>query len=100
MDRIHDDELGATAISPFVLQGRVDILSIPMLMRLEASRVSVAKRVANKMRDFNSVFAILAALLAAAPVWANEGKLVHLVRFTDYELGPVEYWLLSKGFQF
>ena len=52
------------------------------------------------MRLIGSVFAILAALLAAAPVWAVEGKLIHVVRFTDYEFGPVEDWLRGKGFQF
>ncbi len=63
-------------------------------------KLSVAKRVANKVRVIGSVFLILAALLAAAPAWATEGKLVHVVRFTDYELGPVEDWLQGKGFQF
>ena len=31
---------------------------------------------------------------------ANEAKLFHVVRFTDYELGPVKDWLQGKGFQF
>ncbi len=52
------------------------------------------------MRVFNVVFAIIVALLAAVPVWANEAKLVHLVGFTDYEFGSVEDWLQGKGFQF
>jgi hypothetical protein len=52
------------------------------------------------MRAIGSAFAILVAVLAASPASASEGKLVHVVRFTDYELGPVEDWLLSKGFQF
>ncbi len=52
------------------------------------------------MRVIVSIFAILTALLVAAPVWANEGKLVHVVRFADYESGPVEDWLQGKGFQF
>ena len=43
---------------------------------------------------------IFAALLVTVPVWANESKLVHLVRFTDYESGSVEDWLQDKGFQF
>ncbi len=60
----------------------------------------MAKRVGNKLRVIGSAFAILIAVLAAAPVWASEGKLIHVVRFTDYELGPVEDWLQSKGFQF
>ncbi len=29
-----------------------------------------------------------------------EGKLIHVVRFTDYEFGPVEDWLRGKGFHF
>ena len=52
------------------------------------------------MRVIGSAFAILIAVLAAAPVWASGGKLVHVVRFADYELGSVEDWLQSKGFQF
>ena len=52
------------------------------------------------MRAIGSAFAILVVVLAASPASASEGKLVHVVRFTDYELGPVEDWLLSKGFQF
>ena len=52
------------------------------------------------MRVIGSVFVFLAALLATAQVSANDGKLVHLVRFTDYEQGPVEDWLQGKGFQF
>ena len=60
----------------------------------------MANWVANKMRVIGSIFVILAALLVAAPVWATEGKLVHVVRFTDYESGPVEDWLQGKGFQF
>ncbi len=43
---------------------------------------------------------MLAALLAPTAVCAGEGKLVHVVRFTDYETGPVEDWLQGKGFQF
>ena len=52
------------------------------------------------MRIIDSLFVIFAALMAAAPVWANESKLVHLLRFSDYESGPVEDWLQGKGFQF
>ncbi len=54
----------------------------------------------NRMRAIGSAFAVLVAVLAASPASANEGKLVHVVRFTDYELGSVEDWLQSKGFQF
>ncbi len=52
-------------------------------------------RAGNKVRVIGSVIAILIAVLIAAPVWASEGKLVHVVRFADYELGlcPVSaYW--------
>ncbi len=52
------------------------------------------------MRVIGSLFVILAALFAAPPVRANEAKLVYVVRFADYESGPVEDWLQGKGFQF
>ncbi len=52
------------------------------------------------MRVIGSLFVILAALFAAPPVRANEAQLVHVIRFADYELGPVEDWLQGKGFQF
>ena len=58
------------------------------------------KGVVNLMRVIGSVFAILIAMLATASLLASEGKLVHVVRFADYEQGPVEDWLQSKGFQF
>ena len=51
------------------------------------------------MRIINSLFVIFAALMAAAPVWANEDELVHLLRFSDYESGSAEDWLKGKGFQ-
>ena len=52
------------------------------------------------MRVIASLLVSLAALVAALPVRADEAKLVHVVRFTDYEQGPVEDWLQGKGFQF
>ncbi len=52
------------------------------------------------MRIIGSAFAVLIAMSAIAPLWANEGKLVHVIRFADYEQGPVEDWLQGKGFQF
>ncbi len=52
------------------------------------------------MRVIGLLFVILAALFAASPVRANEAELVHVVRFTDYELSPVEDWLQGKDFQF
>jgi len=52
------------------------------------------------MRVIDSLYVIFAALMAAAAVWANEGKLVHLVSFSDYESGPVEDWPQGNGFQY
>ncbi len=52
------------------------------------------------MRLIGSLFVILAAIFVAPPVRANEAELVHVVRFTDYELSPVENWLQGKDFQF
>ena len=69
-----------------------------MSVRLWTRRVE--RRVTNRMRVTGSLFATLTALLAALPAWANEGKLVHLVRFTEYQIGSVELWLQGKGFQF
>ena len=51
------------------------------------------------MRNLGFTLVILAAALAAAPVWANETKLVHVMRFADYESGSVEVWLGEKGFE-
>jgi hypothetical protein len=51
----------------------------------------------------------LALFLAAGialPVWpgaaisAERESLVHAVRFTDYQQGPIDEWLRRKGFQF
>ncbi len=39
------------------------------------------------MRIINSLLVIFAVLVLAAPVCANEGKLVHVLRFSDYESG-------------
>ncbi len=69
-------------------------------MILWTSKVDVAKRLANRMRIVGILSVLLVALLAAIPVSAYEAKLVHSVRFADYEIGPVEDWLQDKGFQF
>ena len=48
------------------------------------------------------LFAIWAAC-ACVPlkaVLAESGKLVHLVSFSDYEEGPIDDWLVGKGFRF
>ena len=64
----------------------------------------MSSRMSNLMWAMGSVVVILAALLATHPVSApasdQEGKLVHVVRFTDYEVGAVEEWLQGKGFHF
>ncbi len=46
------------------------------------------------------VLALFALCLVSASVSAGDGKLVYLIRFTDYEEGPIDDWLLGKGFKF
>jgi len=46
------------------------------------------------------VLALFALCLPSALVSAGDGKLVYLIRFTDYEEGPIDDWLLGKGFKF
>ncbi|MDJ0686246.1 MAG: hypothetical protein QNJ84_16290 [Alphaproteobacteria bacterium] len=41
-----------------------------------------------------------AVTAGAAPVAAEEKTLVNIVRFTNYEEGPIDDWLQSKGFRF
>jgi hypothetical protein len=50
---------------------------------------------------------ILRLLYVASLLWlvpttamAADGKLAHVVKFSDYQEGPVEGWLEAKGFQF
>ncbi len=45
-------------------------------------------------------FAVAWACLPVKGVFADGGKLVHLVSFTDYEEGPIDDWLMGKGFRF
>jgi len=45
------------------------------------------------------IVALIGLSLAPARVSAGGGKLVHVVRFTDYEQGPIDDWLLGKGFR-
>lgn len=46
------------------------------------------------------VISILLLLTLNGPVFATDGKLVDVVRFSDYADGPVEDWLKGKGFKF
>ena len=43
---------------------------------------------------------IICALFLMPGAVLAEPKLVHVVRFTDYQQGPIEDWLRTKGFQF
>ena len=43
---------------------------------------------------------LVLATLLSTPLHANEEQLVHMIRFSDYESGPIEAWLSTKGFQF
>ncbi len=45
-------------------------------------------------------FAVAWACVPTKDVFADGGKLVHLVTFTDYEEGPIDDWLMGKGFRF
>ena len=51
------------------------------------------------MRVFASTFIVLIVAFTALPVWSKGDKLVHVIRFTDYEIGPEEDWLQIKGFK-
>ncbi len=53
------------------------------------------------MRTFSRMlFAISVVVLFAKPLVANEERLVHVLRLSDYEAGSMEDWLQGKGFQF
>ena len=52
------------------------------------------------MRTATLLLSLFLALCFAAPLQANGGKLVHVVRFTDYDAGSIEDWLQGKGFKF
>ena len=52
------------------------------------------------MRFLIFLLSLLFASLANAPTSANDGKLVHVLRFTNYEQGSIDDWLQGKGFQF
>ncbi len=52
------------------------------------------------MRFAIFLLALFPIFLTSPPVLAADGKLVHVVRFTDYQKGPIDDWLLGKGFKF
>jgi hypothetical protein len=52
------------------------------------------------MRCLIFVLVLLSAGLMVGPIAAADGKLVHVVRFTDYRQGAIDAWLRTKGFQF
>ncbi len=52
------------------------------------------------MRAIACALAILVAVSATATLQAGEGKLVYTVKLTDYDEGPIDDWLLGKGFRF
>jgi len=46
------------------------------------------------------LLALFSIFLTSPPVLAADGKLAHVVRFTDYQQGSIDDWLLGKGFKF
>ncbi len=53
------------------------------------------------MRLFGlAVACLLAALLSSPALATGDDKPVHVVRFSDYDHGPIDDWLAKKGFQF
>jgi len=54
----------------------------------------------DSMRILIFAFTVIFLALPGTPVAAGGGKLVHVMRFDDYKLGPVQDWLQGKGFKF
>ncbi len=52
------------------------------------------------MRFLIFALVLLSAGLTIDPISAADGKLIHVVRFTDYQQGSIDDWLLGKGFKF
>ncbi len=52
------------------------------------------------MRFAFFLLVLFALFLPSAPIPAADGKLVHIVRFTDYKQDSIDDWLLGKGFKF
>lgn len=51
------------------------------------------------MRLCYLLLAVLVTEFTANPAMSADDRLVHVVRFSDYESGPVETWLQEKGFK-
>lgn len=52
------------------------------------------------MRNLTIMLTLLIVAMAAAPSLAEQGKLVHVIRFTDYARGSIDDWVKIKGFKF
>lgn len=52
------------------------------------------------MRNSIVILAMISLVLGIGPAAAGEGTLVQVVQFSDYGEGPIDDWLLAKGFQF
>ncbi len=52
------------------------------------------------MRCAIFLLALFSFFLPSAPIPAADGKLVHVIGFKDYQKGPIDDWLLGKGFKF
>ena len=46
------------------------------------------------------ILALIVIYFIPASALTEPVKLVHIIRFSDYEIGSEEDWLLGKGFQF
>jgi len=57
-------------------------------------------RMGGALRFLIFVLIVLFSGLANSPVLAQSGKLVHVVRFSDYKQGSIHVWLQGKGFKF
>jgi hypothetical protein len=69
------------------------------LRRRPARLTSASSSIGTVSVALRSVFLAIAVGFAGAAT-ADEDKLVHVVRFTDYEIGTIDDWLLGKGFRF
>ena len=52
------------------------------------------------MRVLVVVSSLLSFVFSSAAISAGQERIVHVVRFTDYQQGSIDEWLRRKGFQF